>query len=127
MKKFLWYIFPPIAWMMFIFSLSSRTRVGVSDTYLVNFLIFKSLHIIEYCILFFLNLRAFHAYSPQKKQKIFLYAFIATLIFAISDEFHQTFVPTRQGSLRDIFIDTLGIGLCFMYTKNNLKKLKYLL
>ena len=28
--------------------------------------------------------------------------------FAVSDEFHQLFVPGRSGNIKDVFIDTAG-------------------
>ena len=33
------------------------------------------------------------------------------MLFAISDEFHQSFVPGRSASLMDIGLDLLGIVL----------------
>lgn len=122
MKKIITYWFWPVLWMVIIFVFSSRTRIGVSEKYLINFIFFKLLHIVEYTILYLLLFRAFYSHFP-KNNKALIYAALSTLLFAISDEIHQSLVPTRQGTLRDIGIDTLGIILGFMYTKNNLKKL----
>jgi|SRR3989344_1001618 len=127
MKKFMFYWLPPIIWMTLIFSMSSRQRIGVSEEFIINFIVFKFLHIVEYAFLYFLFLRAFRMYLSKESKQAYLYAALASLLFAISDELHQTFTPTRQGSPRDIGIDALGIGLCFMYTKNNLEKLKMFL
>jgi VanZ family protein len=33
------------------------------------------------------------------------------LLYALSDELHQTFVPTRTASITDVMIDVLG-GIC---------------
>ena len=33
------------------------------------------------------------------------------VLYACSDEYHQTFVDTRHGSPRDVLIDSVGIGL----------------
>lgn len=33
-----------------------------------------------------------------------------SLLYAISDEFHQSFVPLRNSSAGDVFLDFLGIG-----------------
>lgn len=35
-------------------------------------------------------------------------AFGLTLLYAISDEFHQSFVPSRVGSAMDVLIDSCG-------------------
>lgn len=127
--KFIYYWLPPIILMITIFILSSRQRIGVSDEYAVNFVVFKSLHMLEYALLYFLLLRAFYSASPIRlslKQK-FIMAIVLAISYGISDELHQSFVPTRQGHIRDIMIDSLGILLCFSYTKKNLHFLRLLL
>jgi VanZ family protein len=35
-------------------------------------------------------------------------AFLLTLAFAISDEWHQTFVPGRGGAVMNVLVDSLG-------------------
>ena len=127
MNKKISYWLPPILWMILIFLLSSRQRVIVSDITSINFLIFKTLHVIEYASLFFLLFRAFYKGSSERLKKAYYYAIIIAILYSVSDELHQTFVPTREGSPRDMVIDTIGILLCFMYTKSNLPKLKRLL
>jgi len=124
MKKFIDYWLPPILWMVLIFSLSNRQRIAFSDTQAINFLIFKLFHIIEYFILFMLNFRAISSVKSKiwiKQTLIITLCF--TLFFAISDELHQTFVPTREGTIRDVVIDSIGITIAFMYTKYNRVKL----
>jgi VanZ family protein len=67
----------------------------------------------------------FQTYTKKlPENKIFLLAVGTTILFAMSDEFHQTFVPTREGAIRDVFIDTIGILIAFSYTKTYLSKLK---
>lgn len=127
-QKFLLAWSPAIALMVTIFFLSSQQRVAVSDVYTVNFMVFKSLHVIEYALLYFLIFRGYYRTLPHKNMnKIYLFAIVTTLLYAIFDEFHQTLVPTRTGTFRDIGIDSIGILLCFQYTKINLAKLKILL
>ncbi|MBP9691492.1 VanZ family protein, partial [Candidatus Woesebacteria bacterium] len=65
--------------------------------------------------------------SRNNMKRIFLYAIVTALLYAISDEMHQTLVPTRTGQVRDILIDSIGILLCFQYTKMYLSSLKRLL
>ncbi len=43
------------------------------------------------------------------KTKHILIVFLISLIYAILDEFHQSFVPNRDASIKDILIDSLGI------------------
>lgn len=124
MKKLIYYWLPPLMCMFLIFSLSSRQRISVSEITSINFIFFKTLHIIEYAVLFFLLFRAFFKTTTLPLNRIFFITIFISIIYAFTDELHQTFVPTREGSPRDIVIDTIGILLCFMYTKINLPKLK---
>jgi len=43
-----------------------------------------------------------------KYKKLIVLALILTILYAISDEFHQLFVPNRAASLNDIFLDSFG-------------------
>lgn len=128
-RKVLYAIFywaPPLLWMGFIFFLSSRQKISVTHTYASDFAIFKTLHMIEYAILFFLLFRA--AYSLRKSlYNSNLFAMICSILFAASDEIHQLFVATRQGTVRDIFIDTIGIIIMYIVVRKFGKFIKFLL
>jgi len=128
MKKIIYFWFPPILWMVIIFFLSSRTKISLSPEYLINFLIFKTLHMIEYAILYLLFFRAFlsHSKNGLPLSTSLLVPILFSVIFAASDELHQTFVYSRQGTVRDVIIDTVGIILMFIFVKNNLKFFKKL-
>jgi len=120
----LFYWLPPISLMTIIFFLSSRQSISVGKSYEVNFVTFKSMHILEYALMFFLLFRAYYrSFTIKNKSILFFLAIITTLIYAAFDEFHQTFVPTRSGAIRDIGIDSIGILLSFLYTKIHLAKL----
>ncbi len=127
MKRFLLWI-PSIIWMTFIFVLSGRQRVSVSEDFFVNFFVFKTLHVLEYAVLYVLNVRALGAGEKKRRIIALAWAFPLTLAFAASDEIHQTLVPTREGRFRDVIIDTTGTILAW-YTVSNIlpkapKKLK---
>jgi len=124
-KTVAWYWTPTLLWMLFIFALSSRQRIAVSPTYLINFLIFKTLHMIEYAILQFLWFRSF--FFTDKKASLsenLLRAFIVALLYAVTDEYHQTFVNSREGSSRDVLIDATGITIMYIYIKRNWPRLR---
>ncbi|HRN70830.1 MAG TPA: VanZ family protein [Candidatus Woesebacteria bacterium] len=125
-RGWIFYWGPPIIWIIIIFIMSSRQRISIADTQVENFIIFKTLHIIEYAFLYLLLFRAnFKSFSKKiSLNTIFTISIIGSILYAISDEVHQTFVPTRQGSIRDIGIDTIGILLAFSYTKMYLAKLR---
>ena len=119
MSKFLRCWFPALFWMGFIFTLSSRHSVEVSSEYIVNFLIFKTLHVIEYATLYLLLFRGFYAYRDKKVpfELILMKTAIWALLYAASDEFHQTLTPHRDGNPRDVLIDSIGIFLMYSYIK----------
>jgi len=66
-------------------------------------------HVSEYAVL---SLLIFRALAETTRQARFAgRASIALLIsgaFAASDEFHQSFVPSRTSSVRDVMIDVTG-------------------
>ena len=68
-------------------------------------------HLGGYALLALLFYRAFNGgykgWSFQSAVKTFAAAFV----YALSDEFHQLFVPGRQAALTDVAIDTAGILL----------------
>ncbi len=47
-------------------------------------------------------------YLTFKSKLMWLYALLGCLLYAISDEVHQCFVPGRAGRAGDVIIDTLG-------------------
>lgn len=84
----------------------------VSDSTL-NFIHFvvirKGAHFTEYAILGLLCARAFNT-SKNKflRGHWFLLSLLLVLMYSLSDEFHQGFVPSRTSSIYDSMIDTLG-------------------
>lgn len=111
-------------WMILIFTGSAQHRFVVSENYDLNFAFFKTLHLIEYGILYFLIFRAMKLSYPKKKLLLWsLWAFIILIAYASTDEFHQLFVPTREGAIRDVIIDTVGGGLSWTILTKLLPKL----
>jgi VanZ family protein len=111
---------------IFAFSARQRVSVGMEQEPLLNFLIFKTFHVIEYAILYFLLFRGY--YSLQDKnwslpQKL-LIPFIVAMLYAATDEFHQTLSPHREGTPRDVIIDTIGIFIMYSYIKRNIPFVK---
>jgi VanZ family protein len=75
----------------------------------VHFITRKLAHFTEYAILGFLAARAFSTSPrPAISTRWFLISVILIVSYALLDEFHQTFVPSRTGSLYDSLIDIAG-------------------
>jgi VanZ family protein len=82
---------------------------------LVHQMIRKLAHAAEYAILsyfWFIALnRGLRIWSPRSA----FWALALSVSYALLDEYHQTFVPSRTASLRDVGIDSLGAVLMQVY------------
>ena len=75
----------------------------------IHFITRKVAHFTEYAILGFLAARAFRASPrPAISQRWFLISTALVVVFALLDEYHQSFVPNRTGTIYDSFIDMAG-------------------
>lgn len=125
-KHFFFYWLPAIAWMTFIFFLSSQTKVSITHQFISDFIIFKTLHVLEYAVLYFLLFRGFYSLkNSELSLKIkFILPIIISFFYSITDELHQLFVPTRSGQLRDTGFDLLGIILMYTLIKKYIDRIK---
>jgi len=82
----------------------------------LDFIIRKNAHGFMYMILAFLVSSAFFAFNKRGKDAIVYILFIC-LFYAVTDEFHQSFVPGRGSLVSDVLVDFAGalIGLTFFY------------
>jgi VanZ family protein len=57
---------------------------------------------------------------------LFSLAWLAAAIFAVTDEFHQSFVPSRTASPIDVMIDIcgamIGLAICLAFAGAGAKK-----
>ncbi len=75
----------------------------------LHFILRKAGHFTEYAILAFLAARAFRTSSNQiLQERWFWVSLTLVIVYSLSDEFHQSFVPTRTASIYDSMIDTFG-------------------
>ena len=78
----------------------------------VHFLIRKTAHFTEYAVLALLAARAFLSSSQTLlRRRWWLASFALIASCALLDEYHQSFVSTRTGTIYDSFLDILG-GAC---------------
>lgn len=88
----------------------------------------KSAHVVEYAILSLLVWRALR--KPVRgdvrpwKWSHALWALAWAVLYSFSDEFHQGFVPSREGSIRDVGFDTAGavLGLLTVWCWGKFRK-----
>ena len=72
-----------------------------------NHLLRKNAHFFAYLILGILVMNVMRL-SKVGIFKSIIFALIICITYAISDEFHQLFVPGRGAQIRDVIIDSIG-------------------
>ena len=109
LKKLLYWL-PAILFMTLIFYLSSRPAAGLIKSFPI-FLGIKIVHIAEYGFLFFLVRSAVINTASLKPNRVFLLSFVITVLYGLSDEFHQALVPSRSASVLDVMANGIGAAL----------------
>ena len=102
-----------------------------ADPEIVTFVVRKAAHMSEYFALGMSLAAAFFTGVTGKEKarvKTVFPAGIIGIVYAVSDEIHQRFVPGRSGELRDVLIDSVGVicGLAFMWFILERRRLKVL-
>ena len=81
----------------------------------VEFFLRKAAHVSEYAVLAVLLYRAFvHTVFQSRRALSAGLVLLSCAAYAASDEFHQSFVPSRTASLRDVMIDLCGATLAVL-------------
>jgi VanZ family protein len=106
---------PFIAALAVVFWLSS-----MSDVPGARYFWDKALHMVGYAGLGLLALRAFHGGFKTPRLTPTLLAAATVILWGISDELHQSFVPGRDASALDVVADAIGfaagVGLMAAFT-----------
>ena len=94
---------------------SIKPTISRYSLIMINNSIRKAGHVTEYFISGMLIFRAFRAGSNDRRiLRWGFYSVVFLVVFAASDEFHQSFVATRTASVLDVCIDTAGglVAVC---------------
>jgi len=128
MRGRVWRYAPLVLWMCLIFfastgelSASNTSRIvrplllwlfpDISEARIewAHFLIRKAGHFTEYAILALLAARALSSsLRDALRRRWFYVSLLLIIVYALSDEFHQSFVPSRTASIYDSLIDIAG-------------------
>ncbi len=73
------------------------------------FAIVKGWHAFEFAVVFVLLQAVLSRLWKMDNSRTIGIAAIIAILFAVSDEYHQTFVPQRGGTWTDAAIDSLGV------------------
>ncbi len=129
LRRFAFYVAPLIAWMLFIFGWS--TDAGSSEhtrstlerilsslpilhdlsqerILAIDYGIRKAAHICEYTILALLAYRAIRQDRAVFRDVDAWGPLLIGILYASTDEYHQTFVASRWPSVGDVMYDTFG-------------------
>ena len=96
--------------------------LDAADVERVVLVVRKCAHAFEYSVLAWLFWRALRhsmGVAPRTwSAKVAYLAWFFATLYAITDEWHQAFVPNRQGSVRDVMLDSfgaaVGVGLIWL-------------
>lgn len=133
------YWLPVAAWMLLIYGVSSDSMslentsrfmdpllrwifpsLAGPELAALKLLIRKLGHVFEYAVLAALWWSALRHLNPAALNRwnwwVPAQAFLMTVAYAITDEFHQTFVANRVGTPWDVLIDSAGAALGILIT-----------
>ena len=117
------YRFAPVfIWMGVIFGFSSIASIPGAQIIWWDFVIKKTAHMVVFGILFYLLVRAD---NWSREDKRYWLAFGLTFLYAVSDEWHQSFVPGRHARWYDVVFDLLGASIVYegYFRRRFLKKI----
>jgi VanZ family protein len=115
-------------WMLIIFTLStdafSSAHTAALGPAAIRFLIRKLAHWTEYFILGILLMRALLGRSSARSlaKRYMLWSIAVAALYAISDEWHQSVLASRNAQAVDVLIDAIGAlcGTLSWYLRNPL-------
>ncbi|MCK9484127.1 MAG: VanZ family protein [Candidatus Marinimicrobia bacterium] len=109
MNRF-WLKVPAILYAALIFGLSSLQKTPLDEMPFWNF--DKLVHLLEYAVFGILLMLAFRSDQiDQPMRRANLQTIIVGILYGLSDEIHQFFIPGRISSIEDLVADALGILL----------------
>ena len=102
---------PATLLMALIFYLSTQSTVELPETW-SSVYSDKILHALAYGTLAFFFLYGFLSSTHMPERTVYAASWLITVLYGLSDEFHQSFTPGRDSSLGDLFANTVGATVC---------------
>ena len=102
--------------MLYAFLTRLFGHVNLYDLLVFNFYLRKTGHFLGYGMLALLLLRGWRAtlgYARAWLTRESLLAWTGTTFVASMDEWHQSFIPSRTGTVKDVILDSIA-GLVFL-------------
>jgi len=105
---------PVVLWAILIFVLSNQPVLPGPPSVSLDFFFKKIGHITVYAVLWWLLHRAFSSTHPKNKFALTWLSLLIVLVYAVSDEYHQSLVPGRHPGFKDVGYDMLGASIAWM-------------
>jgi len=99
---------PALVWMLAIYVVSAQSTLPSLEIGWLDRLTKSASHFGEYAILAILLARPFLARQPRLSLRSAAAVTAICLTYALSDEYHQMFVPGRVADWADVAADTAG-------------------
>lgn len=100
-----------LTWMGVVLTMGSSTALPMQEGEPLRWLLRKGIHVAEYALLGFLFYQILTSDGRRYSPKHALLAALLAVGVGGLDEWRQSFIPGRYGSLLDVGIDALGAGI----------------
>lgn len=105
-KLFLFYWLPVIFYAGIIFIFSALPGKGIPALFPGQDVVF---HLIEYAGFTYLISRLIKQYYPLARPgQVLVLILLVIFVYALTDEYHQSFIPGRSATIFDVATDCLG-------------------
>jgi hypothetical protein len=111
-KIFLRYYLPLLIWAGLIFYFSGIPDLQLNSGIIsLEIIIRKFAHLVEYAVLFWLFFRVFFYVHKLDFKYALSWSLFFSVLYAVGDEYHQTFVSGRSGKFIDVIFDSISAFL----------------
>ena len=98
---------PLIFWLVLIYGLSDQSQLADIEDEITERVVYKLAHVLAYAVLAWLWWRVL---APQRQATwlVLPMAWVLSILYGISDEIHQLYVPGRSGRVADVLFNAAG-------------------
>ena len=114
-RNFKWLILP-LLWSALIFAFSAQSILPGFEVDAADFVLKKVAHILIFAGQFWTWFCFFKKNDPDHLSRWWPVMLLLCLLGAIGDEWHQSFVPGRTATIRDVGFDMLGATLASLWS-----------
>lgn len=121
-KRLVFWASVSAVWMAVIFAFSAQPHSGDYTERMFGWLnlpVRKLAHMTEFGLLAFFFMKTFESFRTDRGQPLrgadAWAAFALAAVYAIGDEWHQSFVPGRTAQALDVVIDAIGAFAVLIY------------